>query len=83
MLVMQGQSQLASPRLKSFKAEDTTDAFTHGLRDFFLSLSFFCTSKQEMKANSSSNTCVCVCNIGECISAKKKSRRGVVTPTEP
>lgn len=58
------ESQLASPRLKSFKAGDSADVLTHGPREFFfISLSlffFFYTSKQEMKANSSSNTCVCV-----------------------
>lgn len=56
------ESQLASPRLKSFKAGDSADVLTHGPREFFLYLSFlfFYTSKQEMKANSSSNTCVCV-----------------------
>lgn len=57
------ESQLASPRLKSFKAGDSADVLTHGPREFFfISLIpfFFYTSKQEMKANSSSNTCVCV-----------------------
>lgn len=38
------ESQLASPRLKSFKAGDSADVLTHGPRDFFfisLSLSLF------------------------------------------
>lgn len=34
------ESQLASPRLKSFKAGDSADVLTHGPREFFLYLSF-------------------------------------------